>query len=176
MRGMWPGRWWRGFVLLCYPLHRSGFLISRERETRPESRPGAQGKSSLDRRLVQKQVIRRLVLTRRYRLGFILFVFVVGIAGIAVHWLLDYLCTVIPAVQPFRWLLRIAYLLVLALAACKLFPLLYRSTKNRLTWEELAAEGIPICERCGYDLTGSPGPFCPECGHNANWFAKEEDT
>ncbi len=31
--------------------------------------------------------------------------------------------------------------------------------------QRLAREGsFPVCLNCGYDLRGSPGPNCPECG------------
>ena len=30
--------------------------------------------------------------------------------------------------------------------------------------EQLVARGIPICIKCGYDLTGNESGACPECG------------
>jgi rubrerythrin len=35
---------------------------------------------------------------------------------------------------------------------------------KRLLREVLVRYGYVICHACGYDMRGSPGPKCPECG------------
>ena len=35
---------------------------------------------------------------------------------------------------------------------------------RRYLRQELNARGIPICMKCGYDLTGNESGTCPECG------------
>jgi len=32
------------------------------------------------------------------------------------------------------------------------------------------------CPRCGYDLSGAPGPRCPECGKNVREILRVADT
>ena len=38
---------------------------------------------------------------------------------------------------------------------------------------ELIARGIPVCLRCGYNLTGLSEPRCPECGEP---FVRDESS
>ncbi|HVP12738.1 MAG TPA: hypothetical protein VMV94_16305 [Phycisphaerae bacterium] len=45
-----------------------------------------------------------------------------------------------------------------------LFAWLYRDRNRRRVREGLLALGYPVCLQCGYDLRGSPGPRCSECG------------
>jgi hypothetical protein len=42
--------------------------------------------------------------------------------------------------------------------------LLYRDLLRRNLREQLVAQGVRLCLPCGYDLRGSHGPRCPECG------------
>ncbi len=44
------------------------------------------------------------------------------------------------------------------------FQYLWRRPIQRMLRQELAARGVPICIRCGYDLRGQTEPRCPECG------------
>jgi len=45
------------------------------------------------------------------------------------------------------------------------FVLLVASALLRYVWfRNPPREGEPPCPNCGYDLRGSPGPVCPECG------------
>ena len=39
-----------------------------------------------------------------------------------------------------------------------------RRTIRRSLWRDLDAAGVPTCTSCGYDMTGSDGKRCPECG------------
>lgn len=41
---------------------------------------------------------------------------------------------------------------------------LFRQRGRRFLREELHKRGIPICVRCGYNLTGCLSDRCPECG------------
>ena len=40
----------------------------------------------------------------------------------------------------------------------------WRHRYRRFLRERLSASGIPICVKCGYDLTGNTSGVCPECG------------
>ena len=44
------------------------------------------------------------------------------------------------------------------------FQLAFRNPVRRMLRERLAADGVPICVPCGYDLRGQTSPRCPECG------------
>lgn len=61
-----------------------------------------------------------------------------------------------------------ALMISLVLCALVLFveqrALLYRDLLRRRLREELIARGLPLCLPCGYDLRGTPGRRCPECG------------
>ena len=39
-----------------------------------------------------------------------------------------------------------------------------RHRYRRFLRERLNSQGIPICMKCGYDLTGNVSGICPECG------------
>jgi len=54
--------------------------------------------------------------------------------------------------------------LVMVPSAYLMFALVFRVRITRRLRQELRARGIIICLRCGYDLRGSPGRSCPECG------------
>ena len=43
----------------------------------------------------------------------------------------------------------------------------WRHRYRRFLRERLNASGIPICMKCGYDLTGNESGVCPECGVEA---------
>ncbi len=43
----------------------------------------------------------------------------------------------------------------------------WRHRYRRFLRERLSASGIPICVKCGYDLTGNESGTCPECGREA---------
>ncbi len=41
-----------------------------------------------------------------------------------------------------------------------------RLTLRRFLFEHFRGEKLPVCFRCGYNLTGNPTDRCPECGAN----------
>lgn len=47
----------------------------------------------------------------------------------------------------------------------------FRSKANRILMERKAN-----CPYCRYNLSGVPGPRCPECGKNIEAYLKEADT
>ena len=53
------------------------------------------------------------------------------------------------------------------------FAVLERDQRaEKICWESIAAR---ICHACGYDLRGSTGPRCPECGHpNLRWWCERD--
>jgi len=58
----------------------------------------------------------------------------------------------------------IAATAILAFITGMIFHVSSRSVIRRQIREELAARGVAICVRCGYDLRGSGEQRCPECG------------
>lgn len=53
----------------------------------------------------------------------------------------------------------------LILAICELLSLqVLRPQIRRRARTALSAQGVPICIRCGYDLTSNASGTCPECG------------
>ncbi len=51
------------------------------------------------------------------------------------------------------------------------FPLLRRCRQcDRRFWAKPHPHAVPICDNCGYDLTGNVSGACPECG----WELPEE--
>ncbi len=59
-----------------------------------------------------------------------------------------------------RWTYPIAALLVFFFGV---YFLWHTSFRDHIR-SAIIARGIPICRRCGYDLTGLTEPRCPECG------------
>ena len=41
---------------------------------------------------------------------------------------------------------------------------LWRHRIRRFLRQQLVAQGVPICLKCGYDVRGQTEPRCPECG------------
>ncbi|OWY70364.1 hypothetical protein B7486_16360 [cyanobacterium TDX16] len=60
-------------------------------------------------------------------------------------------------------LLTLGYLCVLILFLCTFLILNKRSIQARL-WSHARAEGMPICDACGYPLAVTESIRCPECG------------
>jgi uncharacterized paraquat-inducible protein A len=44
------------------------------------------------------------------------------------------------------------------------YQYLWRAPIQAAVREQLVAQGIPVCVKCGYDLRGQTEPRCPECG------------
>ena len=53
-------------------------------------------------------------------------------------------------------------------------PKLDRAFLNEL--RRIITERQCSCPRCGYNLSGVPGPRCPECGKNVTEYLRVADT
>ncbi len=70
-------------------------------------------------------------------------------------------------------LLRFVMLSVGVVVPFVLLRYWYRTQTRRALRQILVAQGVAICERCGYDLTGNVSGRCPECGA-PTWAVQEK--
>ena len=79
---------------------------------------------------------------------------------------------VLKTVKPWLQLSERAFQMLYAVAVVPIFGAfvvigtrwICRRRFKRFLRERLAAMGVPICIKCGYDLRGQEDPRCPECG------------
>jgi len=58
----------------------------------------------------------------------------------------------------------VIHIAIVPLIFCALMYIMYRRWMQGFLRQYLSDHGIPICQKCGYDLRGQTEPRCPECG------------
>lgn len=76
------------------------------------------------------------------------------------------------AAHPFLTYIRFDNRWLISAVACSIAgATMWLDIRGRYAW---CRDGVPRCDRCGYDLRGTPGQTCPECGWHHNVGRGEE--
>jgi fructose-specific phosphotransferase system IIC component len=63
-----------------------------------------------------------------------------------------------------QWLPGVVTAFITSLTSVLVVHVVWRGPLQAQIRRELNERGIPLCIRCGYNLTGLTQPRCPECG------------